>query len=113
MRYSISITEDAPDTEMTIFMEDGGVVTTYHNGEHLLTEMYQDRVDIFDGEMFDRLGEGKMYVKPWKKKQTIDQEVIDHALEWLCPFCENFIHVEFYNLVSEYNHNQLKKQADL
>ena len=61
MRYAISITEDAPDTEMTIFMEDGGVITTHHNGEHLLTEMYQDRADIFDGEVFDRLAEGKMY----------------------------------------------------
>jgi len=113
MRYAISITEDAPDTEMTIFMEDGGVITTHHNGEHLLTEMYQNRADFFDGEVFDRLGEGKMYVKPWRKKQEIDQEVIDQALDWLCPFCETFTEVDFYQLVEEFNHNANKKQADL
>lgn len=113
MRYAIHYEEDAPNTEATIFLEDGGIATIHHNGEHLLTTMYQDKVEIFDGEMWEALAEGKTYTKSWKSKQTIDQEIIDYALEWLCPFCEGFIHVEFYNLVSEYNHNQFKKQADL
>lgn len=114
MRYAINFSEDAPDnTEATIFVEDGGVVAVHHQGEHLLSTMYQDRVEIFDGEMWEALGEGKAYVKSWKDKQTIDQEVINHAIEWLCPMCEVFTEVEFYNLVSEFNHNQRKKQADL
>ena len=59
------------------------------------------------------IAEGKMYVKPWRKKQEIDQEVIDHALDWLCPFCETFTEVDFYQLVEEFNHNANKKQLDL
>jgi len=78
-----------------------------------LSTMYQDRIEIFDGEMWEALGEGKAYIKSWKDKQTIDQEIINHAIEWLCPMCEVFTEVEFYNLVSEFNHNQHKKQADL
>lgn len=103
MRYSIYYEEDAPTTEAIIFVEDGGLVTTHHNGECLISTMYQDRVDVFDGEMFDRLESSKQYIKPWRKKQTIDQEVIDHALDWLCPFSEGFTHVDFYILVSEFN----------
>lgn len=105
MKYAISITEDAPDTEVTIFTENGGITTTYHNGEHLLSEMYQDRVDFFDSEVFDRL-EGKIYIRDWENKQVVDQEVIQQAIEWLCPSCDTFIEVDFHQLVKDYNHNK-------
>jgi hypothetical protein len=111
MRYAKEVNDDR--TEAVIFVEDGGVVTIHHNGEYLLSEMYQDRVEFYDNEVWDKLSEGKMYVKPWRNKQEVDFEMIEHAIDWLCPFCENFIEVEFFNLVSEFNHNQHKKQADL
>ena len=105
MRFAKQVNEDR--TEAIIFVEDGGIVTIHHNGDFLLSEMYQDRVEYYDeNEMWETLAEGKMHIKSWRKKQEVDLEIIEHAIKWLCPFCENFIEVEFFNLVSEFNHNQ-------
>ena len=106
MRYAINF--DVPETEATIFMEDGGIVTIYHNGEYILTTLYQERVELFNNEMWEALDDGKVYVQSWENKQTIDNEIIKHAIDWLCPMCDSFQEVEFFNLVSEFNYNKTK-----
>lgn len=102
MRYAIHYENDAR-TEATIFLEDGGIATIHHNGEHLLTTTYQDKPKIFNADMWDVLSEGSIYINDWENKQSIDREVIEHALNWLCPFQDTFTFVDFSKLVQDYN----------
>lgn len=110
MRYAIYFEQNAPaGTDAIIFLEDGGIVAVHSNGDHLLSTMYQNRVETFDrDEMWELLSEGKAYTKTWYDKEYVDREIINHALDWLCPMCDNFQEVEFYNLVSEFNYNKTK-----
>lgn len=111
MRYAIYFEQDAPaGTDAIIFLEDGGIVTVHSNGEHLISTKYQNRIEKFDGdEMWEVLGEGKSYTTTWHDKNHVDQEIINNALDWLYPFrISNLEEVEFYNLVSEFNHNKTK-----
>jgi len=74
-------------TEADVYMSDGGVATFHHNGEHMLTTYYQDRCipeELKEGEdIWTKLGEGKSYCKDWEEKQTVDDEMIQDAVEWL------------------------------
>ena len=69
-------------TECTIRTQDGGIATCHHNGEHMLTEYYQNRTHEIKPNWCE-LAEGKMYIKDWEDKQTIDSEIIMDALNWL------------------------------
>jgi hypothetical protein len=78
--------------EVDIFTSDGGVATLHHNGEHIVTTYYQDRVvaeelDV-DESVWERLSEGKVYMKDWEGRDDIDDEMIEDAVNWLCPTFE-------------------------
>jgi hypothetical protein len=86
------------ENEVDIILEDGGVATVHHNGEHLLTTYYQDRVHAIDDEMWDVLADGNTYTKDWNDKQVVDAEVIDDAIDWLCPFTSNVEEVSYESI---------------
>jgi hypothetical protein len=73
-------------TEMMVIIEDGSIATCYHNGSHILTEYYQNRIDketIEDENFWDKLADGNIYCKDWKNKQIWDNEIINDMLKWL------------------------------
>jgi hypothetical protein len=81
--------------EADVFMTDGGVATFHHNGEHMLTTYYQDRVVVEmlgeDEDLWEKLAEGKAYIKDWPEKQEVDDGMIKDAVSWLCMDCEVLI----------------------
>jgi hypothetical protein len=92
--------------DATILLEDGGVVEIHHNGMHIVSTYYQDRLESYDQDNLDRISEGKTYCKDWEQKFLIDDEVIEDALTWLCMFCPEFTKVDFDTLTSEFNQNK-------
>lgn len=78
------------DAEYTIVVEDGGVATLHHNGHHMLTTYYQDRIteETSKDEIWDELAEGKAYIKDWEgiteapTKKELEEMVMD-AVDWL------------------------------
>ena len=78
------------NAEYTIVVEDGGVATLHHNGYHMLTTYYQDRVteETSKDTIWDELAEGKVYIKDWEgitdapTDKQLEEMVID-ALNWL------------------------------
>lgn len=85
------------DTEMMVIVQDGGIATCHHNEENILTEYYQDRIEkenVGSEEFWDILGEGKMYLKDWKNKQTWDEEVVQDMLNWLYAATEDIVFVK-------------------
>jgi hypothetical protein len=77
------------ESEADIFISDGGVATLHHNGEHIVTTYYQDRVvaeELNDDEsIWEKLSEGKVYMKDWEGRDIVDDEMIEDAVNWLCP----------------------------
>lgn len=103
--------------EMFVILQDGGVASCYNNGEHLITEYYQDRLtkESFDEEesIWDELGEGKLYIKDWDGsdedspfKEEWDEEVIQDMLQWLYASTEA---IEFERVELDWNDVQAKK----
>lgn len=68
-----------------LFAPDGGVAVIRHNGEHMLTDYYQERIDPEwdEEEIWDKLAEGEMYVQDWENEQYLTNEMIDDAINWL------------------------------
>lgn len=85
------------ESEADVLMSDGGVATFHHNGEGILTTYYQSRyipemVKLEDGQtMWDYLGEGKSYCKEWPGQDKITDEMIQDAVNWLCPMIKVLI----------------------
>ena len=89
IRATVHYTQNA-DCEVEIRTQDGGVANIYNNGEHFITEYYQDR-DFNDEVDYDKLAEGKGYMKGWDEdKEVVDKEMIDDALNWLVMSTESF-----------------------
>ena len=83
MKAIIKYNNEDGDSEATIRVEDGGIATIHHNGEHFITEYYQDRC-FEEKPNWCILSEGKMNCKDWDKtKEKIDAEMIKDALAWL------------------------------
>ena len=83
VKYAVIPTSN---TEMMVIVQDGGIATCHHNGFHLLTEYYQDRIEkenVGSEEFWDKLAEGKMYCHDWEEKQEWDEEVVKDMLNWL------------------------------
>jgi hypothetical protein len=108
MRYA----KQKTGNEMTIVTEDGGVVTVHHNGTHMITTYYQDRVEQFDENMWEELDSSKQYLHDWKGKQEVDDEIVQDALEWLSPMDNDFVEEDYYLFTTEFNHQQNKRRAD-
>lgn len=87
-------------TEASIILKDGGIATIHHNGNSLVTTYYQDRLKSRTVEIWDKLGEGKAYVKEWLEEDIhyITNKVIDNALLWLELSPDKFdLKCEFFN----------------
>lgn len=91
-KFKIKVVQD-DQFEYSIYMEDGGTATVHHNGEHMITTYYQNRLKNFnindlDNIDFDEVTEGNAYIKDWESKQDIDQEIIYDAINWLYMFID-------------------------
>ena len=76
-----------------LLMEDGGVATFHHNGEHMITTLYQDRMcegSAHCDDIWTLLGEGKTYATDHEGKNEIDEVMVAEAMNWLSPseLCE-------------------------
>ena len=72
------------------FFSNGYAATAYHNEDHMISECYYSAVDpkLFDGEsdiLWDTLSETKLSVRDWENKQYIDEEIVNHILNWMSP----------------------------
>lgn len=91
--------------ELDIVLEDGGIASIHHNGEHFLTSYYQDRPTIEqykNNTMFDAdspMNDSKMYLNDWDEGiDMINLDMIYDAAEWLdTSFNRNFCEIVYSN----------------
>jgi hypothetical protein len=90
---------DWGETDCVIVTEHGGVACAHHNGDHIVSEYYQESLckgDLEgDRDIWEILGEGKLYSNDWVDseesdtyyplKTKIDDEVVKDLREWLVP----------------------------
>ena len=70
--------------EGTVVLEDGGIACFYHNQEFMIHSCYQSRAtEYMDGNLWEQLGDGKMYVQEWTEEQAITHNMITSAVTWL------------------------------
>lgn len=81
MKYRIN---QHDEMEFDVIVEDGGVVSVYHNDENQVSMYYQERIreDMDPDEIWETLGEGKTYRNDWPDGTSRD-EIIRDALSWL------------------------------
>ncbi len=91
MKYAI---DKSVRRAITIYTEDGGVASVYHNGDMFITEYHQSRMSEISQEQWDEVNEGKIYCKQWPHKNYIDNEMIEDALRWLATSEMQFNEVE-------------------
>lgn len=76
--------------DIDVIARDGGVVTIDQPNEHIVSTYYQDRINpdflLKNAEytIWDVLGWGKAYTKDWVKEETVNQTILDDAMDWLC-----------------------------
>lgn len=78
----------------TIYTEDGGLSTIYHNGDRFITEYYQTRIANTSDEEIQKAYDGKVYSKEWPHKTFVDDEMIEDALHWLASSHIRFTEVK-------------------
>jgi len=69
-------------TEAEIRLSDGGIATCRHNGDHMVSDYYQERTRSSEID-WEELAESKIYCEDWDDKHEVDQEMIENALKWL------------------------------
>jgi len=79
---------------VTIYLEDGGISTIYHNRDLFITNYFKSRVKDFSQEQWEFVNEGKIYSKEWPHKTYIDDEMIQEALRWLATSHIKFSEVQ-------------------
>lgn len=92
MRYVLF---DNGDDDCVLITEDGGVACAHFDGDHIISEYYQESLCKGDLErdesIWDILGEGKLYSNDWDGegdyafKTKIDGEVVKDLRDWLAP----------------------------
>lgn len=77
--------ENDSEQNTIILCEDGGVATLHHNGEHIIAELYQNRItkDTDLSTMFEELAEGKMYIQDYPEDNQVYPNHIKECAEWL------------------------------
>ena len=85
------------ENEADVYMSDGGVASFHHNGEHMITTYYQDRIEYGYNEedIWEKLAEGKVYCSDWKDKHIVDDEMIEDAVAWL--YCGGYTTIKKFN----------------
>ena len=83
--------------EITVILEDGGIACIREayeldegDGRQSTTDYYQNRFDdetLESGELWETIGEGKMYYNDWTTPYDDPKHIWD-ALNWLCVGCE-------------------------
>jgi len=97
MKYSVTM--EGKD-EGFIVTEDGGVATFFYGDGKYVLSLYQTRIDGFDpnnGDHWDTLSEGKMYMIESPDADSIE----DIAIDWLAPFSaapRQRVEFEFLNM---------------
>ena len=75
------------ETEVDIFVEDGGVGCLHYNGEYILASYYQSRLKPEelkeDEEFWDVIGQGKIYHKEYQEQFVVTDEMIEDTIQWL------------------------------
>ncbi len=120
--------EDNGDKTITVIMEDGGVASAYNPDDYYRTDYYQDRItqETTLDDMWDELGEGKMYTKDWDGNEDenllIDKPIteenfvtlVDDMIGWLYCSTEKFeiVKIEMGELTEE-TFEQVKQQLNL
>ena len=115
IKYAV---QSANEEETNIFTEDGGVASIYLNEDegHMTTIYYQSRVTLFDRYMWYEIDEGKSYLKDWKGESVVTEEMVQDALNWLCPDADSYREVDVLVLKDNYNRGRkvdFDKQAVL
>jgi hypothetical protein len=87
MKYNV-INEDDFGYEFNVVTEDGGVACIRYMDEEdrkATTDYYQDRItdEKTWQDVWDNLGQGKMYYNDWKHGQADKGDLILEALNWL------------------------------
>ena len=93
-RHGPQFCKDALDDcqHADFFFSDGYVASCYHNEEHMISECYYYKVDpklfadpVDATELWETLDGTKLNVKDWEDKQYIDEEIVNHILNWMSP----------------------------
>lgn len=88
MKYRLIKTSD----EVTVVTEDGGIACIREidaigeTPRTATTDYYQSRITSLDNtdDLYEKLGDGKMFYVDWETAKFDSQEVLDDALAWLC-----------------------------
>ena len=82
MKYRI---HDFTTFDFDVITEDGGVASIYQNDDGMSTMYYQTRLTDINqsGDIFEQLGEGKVYQEDWGFQHPDKDELIKDALNWL------------------------------
>ena len=102
IKYAV---QSSNEEETNIFTEDGGVASIYLNedGGHMATMYYQSRPTLFDRYMWYEIDEGKSYCKDWEGESVVTEEMVQDALNWLCPMANGFKQIDRELLFDNYN----------
>jgi hypothetical protein len=95
--------------EGSIVLEDGSVATFHHNGKFMITEHYQGRVTSKTEDLWDELGEGKMYVQEWHDYQSFNSRMLNSMVIWLTGARDALMALEFQVVKSEEEESKIKK----
>ena len=88
-QFSENVLDDCQHADF--YFSDGYVASCYHNEDHMISECYYYRVDpkLFSRtsstELWETLDGTKLNVKDWEDKQYIDEEIVNHILNWMSP----------------------------
>jgi hypothetical protein len=98
-------TENDSEQNTLIVCDDGGVATLHHNGEHIIAELYQNRItkDTDLSNMFDELGEGKMYIQDYPNDDVVHPSHIKDCAKWL--YVADFDNLFSFEVVKEGEYN--------
>ena len=110
------------ESEMSVYIEDGGHAYSWNNGEQLVTQYYQNRLTLEDlnnkEDIWLGLSEGKAYMNDWNGskenfpyKEKSDDEVMWDMIHWLYSSTEKieFEIVEAGEILTDDLPNVLKK----
>lgn len=81
MEALILLTQD----DCLILLENGGIASGHYNGDYFLLEMYQERLTKPVNSIWEEVEDFKMYVKEFPLDESLTDEILGYALNWLSP----------------------------
>ena len=86
--------------DIVIIVEDGGMATIEFIDTKITADLYQDRITGMHEDIFEELGNGKMYYEDYEGEEFITKKMIDDTLNWLvfpAPAEDFDIEYKFYD----------------